>query len=216
MFAGSKFFSKLDLRSGYNQIRIRPDDVWKTTFKTKEGLYEWLVMPFDLSNAPNTFMRVMHQTLKPFIDKFVVVYFDDILLYSQDEQQHLAHLCEVLSSLRESKLYVNLKKCNFITNRLLFLGFVVGADGIHVDERKVQVIREWPRPSSVMQVWSFHGLATFYWQFIRNFSTLAAPITECMKKGKFQWGDEQDMSFAVIKEKLSTAPHCLALKNYLK
>ncbi|XP_040994264.1 uncharacterized protein LOC121240799 [Juglans microcarpa x Juglans regia] len=215
MLAGSKVFSKLDLRSGYHQIRVRPGDEWKTAFKTKEGLYEWLVMPFGLSNAPSTFMRVMHQTLKPFIGKFVVVYFDDILLYSQDERQHMEHLREVLSVLRENKLYINLKKCNFLTSRLLFLGFVVGEEGVHVDEEKVRTIREWPRPSTITQVRSFHGLATFYRRFIRNFSTLAAPITECMKKGQLHWGEDQDVSFAAIKEKLSTAP-VLALPSFEK
>ena len=183
--SGAVMFSKIDLRSGYHQIRIRPGDEWKMAFKTKEGLYEWLVMPFGLSNAPSTFMRVMNQVLKPFIGKFVVVYFDDILIYSKSEEEHLDHLREVLAVLQDNKLFVNLKKCNFVARKLLFLGFIVGADGIEVDEDKVKAIREWPKPKTVTELRSFLGLASFYRRFIKHFSSVAAPLTECLKKGKF-------------------------------
>jgi hypothetical protein len=167
MLAGAKVFSKLDICSGYHQIRIRPGDEWKTAFKMKEGLYKWLVMPFGLSNAPSTFMRVMNQMLKPFIGKFIVVYFDDILIYSQNTEEHLEQVREVLGVLRDNKLYLNLKKCTFLTDKLLFLGFIVGAEGIQVDEEKVPVIREWSTPTTVGQVRSFHGLATFYRSYFK-------------------------------------------------
>jgi hypothetical protein len=205
ILSGAKIFSKIDLRSGYHQIRIQPGDEWKTAFKTKEGLYEWMVMPFGLSNAPSTFMRLMNQVHKPFIGKFVVVYFDDILIYSRSPTDHMDHVRKILETLRDNKLYINLKKCSFMMNQLLFLGFVVSADGIRVDEEKVRVIREWPTPKTISEVKSFHGLATFYRRFVRNFSSIVAPITECMKKGKFNWGDEADRSFSVIKDKLCTA-----------
>lgn len=162
MLAGSKIFSKIDLRSGYHQIKIRPGDEWKTAFKTKEGLYEWLVMSFGLSNAPSTFMRLMNHVLKPFTGDFVVVYFDDILIYSRCEVDHFKHLRKVLSVLQDNKLYVNLTKCRFLTSSLLFLGFIVSADMIKVDEEKIRAILDWPTPKNVEEVRSFHGLATFY------------------------------------------------------
>ncbi|CAL8120747.1 unnamed protein product [Prunus armeniaca] len=196
VLGGSRVFSKIDLRSGYHQIRIRPGDEWKTAFKSKDGLFEWLVMPFGLSNAPSTFMRLMNQVLRPFIGSFVVVYFDDILIYSTTKEEHLVHLRQVLDVLTENKLYVNLKKCTFCTNKLLFLGFVVGENGIQVDDEKIKAILDWPAPNTVSEVRSFHGLATFYRRFVKHFSTVAAPITECLKKGRFSWGEEQERSFA--------------------
>ena len=179
---GSQIFTKIDLKSGYNQIRIQPGDEWKTSFKTKFGLYEWLVMPFSLTNAPSTFMRHMHHVLRPFIGKFVVVYFDDILIYSLSLEDHKKHVRQVLETLRKEQLYANPGKCVFAIGHIDFLGFVVSYKGVHVDEEKVATIRHWPTPTNVSEVRKFHGLASFYRRFVKDFSTIVAPLNAIVKK----------------------------------
>jgi hypothetical protein len=212
----SCIFTKIDLKSGYHQIRMKEGDEWKTAFKTKYGLYEWLVMPFGLTNAPNTFMRLMNHALRAFLGRFIVVYFDDILVYSKSLDEHIDHLHCVLTVLKKEKLYANLKKCSFCLDKVVFLGFVVGAKGIAVDEKKVKAIKKWPTPKSITEVRSFHGLASFYRRFVKDFSTLAAPLTEIVKKSVgFKWGSEQDRAFIEIKERLCDAP-LLALPDFSK
>ncbi|XP_010530537.1 PREDICTED: uncharacterized protein LOC104807122 [Tarenaya hassleriana] len=189
---GSTVFSKIDLKSGYHQIRMREGDEWKTVFKTKLGLYEW------------------------FIGKFVVVYFDDILVYSRSIEEHVEHLRVVLSVLREEKLYANMKKCSFFSDKLAFLGFVVSAQGIQVDEEKIEAIKSWPSPKTVGEVRSFHGLAGFYRRFVKNFSTIAAPLTQIIKKDVgFQWGAVQEEAFQTLKAKLINSP-LLTLPDFTK
>ncbi|XP_021306275.1 uncharacterized protein LOC110431495 [Sorghum bicolor] len=184
--SGSTIFTKIDLRSGYHQIRMKIGDEWKTAFTTKFGLYEWLVMPFGLTNVPSTFMRLMNHVLRAFIGKFVVVYFDDILIYSKSFDEHLDHIHQVLAVLREEKLYANIAKCTFCTDRVVFLGFVVTADGIQVDEEKVKAIKDWPTPTNVSQ-----------------------------KDVPFKWGDDQEQAFVELKRKLCEAP-LLQLPNFGK
>ncbi|KAK8947266.1 hypothetical protein KSP39_PZI006860 [Platanthera zijinensis] len=215
MLAGASIFSKLNLRSGYHQIRIREGDEWKTAFKSKEGLYEWLVMPFGLSNAPSTFSRMMTHVFQPYMGKFIVVYFDDILIFSTSTSDHEAHLRVILTTLRSEKLFVNIKKCTFHVTSVEFLGYIVSSQGIHVDPKKVEAIKEWPEPANIRDVRSFHGLATFYRRFIKDFSSIMAPITECMKKGEFVWTKSAAKAFQLIKARMSEAP-LLRLPDFAK
>ena len=214
--SGAIIFTKIDLKSGYHQIRMKAGDEWKTAFKTKFGLYEWLVMPFGLTNAPSTFMRLMNYVLRAFIGKFVVVYFDDILIYSKSVEEHMNHIRQVLDELRKEKLFANLEKCSFCTDHVVFLGFVVSGKGIQVDETKVKAIKDWPTPVNVSQVRSFHGLAGFYRRFVRDFSTIAAPLNELTKKGvDFKWGNSQENAFQELKKCLTEAP-LLVLPDFTK
>ena len=154
----------------------------ETTFKTKLGLYEWLVMPFGLTNASSTFMHLMNHILRSFIDHFAVVYFDDIVIYSKSLNDQKLHLKSFLEVLRKEMLFANLGKCSFGTDHVVFLGFVVGSGRLRVDEKKIKAIRDWPSPATVGEVRSFHGLVGFYRRFVQNFSTIAAPLTEVIKK----------------------------------
>lgn len=174
-----------------------------------------LVMPFGLSNALSTFMRLMKHVFRPFIDRFMVVYFDDILVYSKTDEQHLEHLRQVFHTLRDKKLYVNLKKCNFFTDSLMFLGYVVLKDVIKMDPSKMESILNWPTPRTLHDIRSFHGLASFYWRFIKGFSSIVVPMTECLKEGTFKWTNEAQKSFELIKKKVTETP-ILSLPNFEK
>ena len=187
-------------------MRIRAGDEWKTAFKTKEGLYEWLVMPFDLSNAPSTFMRLMTEVMRPFAGKFVVIYFDDILIYSRSPDEHEIHLQVVCTKLQSEQLVANVNQCAFLHPSITFLGFVVSAAGIAVDLGKTADIRDWPVPKSPFKVWSFHGLAQFYCRFVKNFSSLAAPLTDLLKNSQFESTALADRAFQQIKIALLSVP----------
>jgi hypothetical protein len=214
--SGAIIFTKIDLKSGYHQIRMHVGDEWKTAFKTKSGLYEWLVMPFGFSEAPSTFMRVMNHVLRHLIGKFVVVYFDDILIYSKSLEEHATHIREVLNVLRQQQLYANLEKCTFCTPKLIFLGFVVSSKGIEVDDTKVKAIQTWPPPTTLSQVRSFLGLAGFYRRFVKDFSTIASPLHALSKKNApFVWGPYQEKAFQTLKHCLTHAP-LLVLPNFDK
>jgi hypothetical protein len=161
----------------------------ETAFKTKFGLYQWLVMPFGLTNAPSSFMRLMNEVLHAFIGKFVVVYFDDIFIYNKSMDEHVDHMRVVFNALRDARLFGNLEKCTFCTDRVLFLSYVVTPQGIEVDQDKVEAIHGWPMPKTITQVRSFLGLAGFYRRFVKDFSTIATPLNELTKKGvHFSWG----------------------------
>src|SRR5664279_3562005 len=177
-------FSNIYLRSGYHQLKIRKEDIPKTAFVTRYGLYEYTVMSFGLTNAPAYFMSMMNNVFMEFLDKFVVVFIDDILVYSKNEDEHGEHLPLILEKLREHKLYAKFGKCEFWLNTVGFLGNIVSGDGIAVDPAKVSAVTDWESPRNVGDIRSFLGLAGYYRRFIENFSKIAKPMTELMKKGK--------------------------------
>jgi hypothetical protein len=185
---GAKVFSKIDLRSLYHQIKIRANDISKTTLSTRYGLYEYLVMSFGLTNAPAFFMYLMNSVFMPELDKFVVVFIDDILVYSKNEAEHTKHLHTVLLRLSDHQLYAKLSKFDFWLREIKFLGHTISQDGISVDPEKVQEVMNWKPPTTVRQIRSFLGLAGYYRRFIPDFSRIAKPITELLKKGvKYEW-----------------------------
>nr|CAB3504402.1 unnamed protein product [Digitaria exilis] len=183
--AGARVFSKIDLRSGYHQIKIRPCDIPKTAFSTRYGLYEFLVMSFGLTNAPAYFMYLMNSVFMSELDKFVVVFIDDILIYSKNEEEHAEHLRIVLQRLRDHQLYAKFSKCEFWLESVKFLGHTVSKDGISVDPAKVQEVLDWQPPTSVHEIRSFLGLAGYYRRFIPDFSRIAKPMTALLKKGPY-------------------------------
>jgi len=184
----AKVFLKIDLRSGYHQIKIRPEDIPKTAFSTRYGLYEYLVMSSGLTNAPAHFMYLMNSVFRPELDKFVVVFIDDILVYSENAQDHEKHLRNVLTRLREHQLYAKFSKCEFWLKKVPFLGHILSEDGISVDPSKVQEVLDWKAPTLVHEVRSFLGLAGYYRRFIPDFSKIAKPMTKLLQKDvKFAW-----------------------------
>jgi hypothetical protein len=204
--AGAKVFSKIDLRLDYRQIKIRPSDILKTAFSTRYGLYEFLVMSFGLTNAPTYFMYLMNSIFMNELDKFVVVFIDDILIYSKNEAEHAKHLRIVLQCLRDHKLYAKFSKCEFWLDSVKFLGHTISKDGISVDPSKVQEVMDWKPPKSVHQIRSFLGLAGYYRRFIPDFSRIAKPMTKLLKKGvKFVWSEACDKSFHTLRDHLTSA-----------
>ena len=204
---GAKYFSKIDLRSGYHQIRIAPTDVPKTAFRTRYGHFEFLVLPFGLTNAPATFMHLMHQSFRPFLDKFALVFLDDILIYSQTLEDHQDHVRQVLTVLRKEKLYAKESKCEFFKPEVEFLGHHVGRDGLRMMDDKIQAVRDWPTPTKVAHVRSFLGTAGYYRKFIKDFSKLASPLSELTHNDvSFTWGDTQATAFQSLKDAMQRHP----------
>jgi len=170
---GARVFSKIDLRSGYHQLKIREPDIPKTAFSTRYGHYEFLVMSTGLANFPAAFTHLMHSVFRPYIDSFVIVFIDDILVYSETREDYEQHLRTVLQTLREMKLYAKFSKCEFWLDSVAFLGHIVSSEGIKVDPKKVEAVQSWPRPSSATEIRSFLGLAGYYRRFVEGFSSIA-------------------------------------------
>ncbi|KAJ0806053.1 putative nucleotidyltransferase, Ribonuclease H [Helianthus annuus] len=204
---GSSFYSKIDIRSGYHQLRVREEDVSKTAFRTRYDHYEFLVMPFGLTNAPAVFMDLMNRVCKPYLDKFVIVFIDDILIYSKSQEEHEQHLRLILELLHKEQLYARFSKCDFWLREVHFLGHVVNKDGIHVDPSKVESIKNWPAPRTPTEIRQFLGLAGYYRRFIKDFSKIAQPLTSLTQKGvTYRWGDAQESAFQHLKDRLCSAP----------
>jgi hypothetical protein len=203
---GAVFFSKIDLRSGYHQISIREQDIEKTAFRCHFGHFEFLVMPFGLTNAPATFQSCMNHIFRDQLRKSVLVFFDDILIYSRSWQEHMRHLDEVLSIMKAQSLYAKESKCEFGMTELLYLGHIINAQGVQVHQEKIRTILDWSTPKNVTELRSFFGLCSYYRQFVRGFSQLGAPLTDLTKHGAFIWTEKSQETFDHMKEVMSTCP----------
>ena len=213
---GAQVFSSIDLQSAYYQVRLKPEDVPKTAFTTPMGLYEFRVLCFGLTNAPGTFQNIMNDVLRDVINKFVIVYLDDIVVYSKNKAEHYKHLEIVLSLLRSHELYANLAKCKFVQPELHFLGHIVGADGLRVDPQKVAIVKDWPVPRERTALQKFWGLANYFRKFIMGWASLVSALQLQLKRADaFEWNNECDAAFADIKHALCNAP-VLALPDLNK
>ena len=204
---GASVFSKIDLRFTYLQLRIMDVDVHKTVFRTWHGHYEFLVMSFGLTNLPATFMDLKNRVFRSYVDQFVMVFIDDILVYSKDRKDHDTHLRVVLETLRKEQLYAKLRKCEFWLREVSFLGHIVSEEGIRADPNKIEVIIEWKPPRNVMKVRSFLGLAGYYRRFVKGCLMISAPITRLLQKNvRFEWSEKFQVSFEMLKVFLIEAP----------
>ena len=208
LLQGATVFSKLDLRNAYHLIRIRQGDEWKTAFNTPSGHYEYQVMPFGLTNAPAVFQALINDVLRDMINRFVFVYLDDILIFSKSLQEHHHHVRSVLQRLLKNHLYVKAPKCEFHVSETSFLGFILGKGQVQMDPSKTKAVQDWPTPKSIKEVQQFLGFANFYRKFIRDFSSVAAPISALTRKtgAPFLWTPEAEKAFKNLKLRFSSAP----------
>jgi hypothetical protein len=194
--AGACWFSKLDLRAGYHQIRLAPGEEFKTAFATHHGQFEFTVMAFGLTGAPATFLSAMNDTLKDYLCKFVLVFFDDILIYSTSYDDHLKHISLVLQRLQEHRWQVKMSKCEFAQPSIAYLGHVISAAGVSTDQSKIATVRDWPSPTSFKELRIFLGLSGYYRKFVKNYGVIAKPLTNLLRKGVlFVWTNEIEQSF---------------------
>lgn len=200
-------FSKVDLKAAYNLVRIAKGDKWKTAFRTRYGLFEYQVMPFGLTNAPASFQYLINDVLRDFLDVFVIVYLDDILIFSKTESDHVQHVNQVLERLKSNNLWANAEKCRFYQKEVDFLGYLVSNHGVRMDPKKVESVTSWPTPKSIHDIQVFLGFANFYRRFIRSYSKVTAPLTRLLRKDvKFDWTAKEEDSFQTLKVAFTTAP----------
>ncbi|CAI7878745.1 unnamed protein product [Closterium sp. NIES-54] len=216
---GATVFSKLDLRSGYWQIKMADNSIHKTAFRTRYGSYEYLVMPFGLCNAPATFQAEMNHILRPLLDECVVVYLDDILIYSKNMKEHVEHLRKVFEILRKNKFYVKLSKSDFALKKIQFLGHMVSAEGVHVDPRKIEAVKKWKVPENMKELQQFLGFTNYYNRFVPQYAKIAAPLTDLLKKDTpFKWDTPHQQAMEQLQTALTTTPVLILLdpeKDYV-
>lgn len=212
--SGATWFSKLDLRAGYHQIRLAPGEEPKTAFQTHSGHYEFKVMAFGLSGAPATFQHAMNASLEPVLRKFALVFFDDILIYSPDFESHVQHVRTVLEILKRDQWQAKMSKCEFAQRRIAYLGHVISADGVSTDQSKIEAIRTWSVPTTLKELRGFLSLSGYYRKFIKRYAIISQPLTALLKKGTlFVWTEAAEIAFQTLKTALMTAP-VLALPDY--
>ena len=212
-FAHARRYTKIDIRNAYHRIRVKKGDEWKTAFRTRYGQYEYQVMPFGLVNAPATFQSYVNEALKPYLDDFCVVYLDDVLIYSETEEEHWIHVRKVLKALLAYRLYAKLSKCAFNRTEVTFLGFVVGEEGVQMEQSRIEAVAEWPLPQSAKDILVFLGFAGFYRRFVKGFSQIAAPLTDLTRGAKkgapqkpFIWSSNAQEAFDKLKRVFTSAP----------
>ena len=213
---GAKYFSKIDLRSGYHQIRVRDQGISKTIFRCHYGHYEFLVMPFGLTNAPATFQSCMNHTFKVQLRKYLLVVFDDILIYSQTWEEHLKHLDEVLEILEEQLLYAKMSKCEFGMKEMLYLRHIINAEGVQVYMENIRAIFDWPTSKTVIELKGILGLCTYNRRYVKEFSQLTTPLIDITKKGEFSWTKGAQETFEKMKKIIVLVSfwHCLIYRSH--